>query len=163
MGVCVCVCTHASWTCSPPSSCICCYCMISTAASYCCTVTTFSHLQIFQNIEDRQDLRLGRDKLAAKSNMTARQAVRMSCADGVLCTLQLWRHAIHYTAEVVLEGIAKVKTRCSAIGRNAMSSGKCCKGFALDPGHNPCICPFAALHETCLLVTPSLPKEGAKF
>lgn len=26
-------------------------------------------------------------------------------------------------AEVVLEGIARVKTRCSAIGRNAMSSG----------------------------------------
>ncbi|DBA88301.1 TPA: hypothetical protein ACH3X1_016771 [Trebouxia sp. C0004] len=36
--------------------------------------------------------------------------------------LQLWRHAIHYVAEVVLEGIARVKTRCSAIGRNAMSS-----------------------------------------
>ncbi|KAL0023872.1 hypothetical protein WJX79_002364 [Trebouxia sp. C0005] len=35
---------------------------------------------------------------------------------------QLWRHAIHYVAEVVLEGIARVKTRCNAIGRNAMSS-----------------------------------------
>ena len=37
--------------------------------------------------------------------------------------MQLWRHTIHYVAEVVLEGIARVKTRCSAIGRNAMSSG----------------------------------------
>ena len=39
------------------------------------------------------------------------------------CVLQLWRHAIHYMAEVVLEGIAQVKARCSAIGRNAMSTG----------------------------------------
>ena len=37
--------------------------------------------------------------------------------------MQLWRHAIHYVAEVILEGIARVKNRCSAIGRNAMSAG----------------------------------------
>ena len=43
--------------------------------------------------------------------------------DSVSFVTQLWRHAIHYVAEVVLEGIARVKTRCSAIGRNAMSSG----------------------------------------
>lgn len=37
--------------------------------------------------------------------------------------MQLWRHAIHYVAEVILEGVARVKSRCSTIGRNAMSAG----------------------------------------
>ncbi|KAL3152495.1 hypothetical protein ABBQ32_001530 [Trebouxia sp. C0010 RCD-2024] len=36
--------------------------------------------------------------------------------------LQLWRHAIHYVAEVILEGVARVRGRCSTIGRNAMSA-----------------------------------------
>ena len=36
--------------------------------------------------------------------------------------LQLWRHAIHYMAEVMLEGVARIRTRCSAIGRHALSN-----------------------------------------
>ncbi|KAK9817254.1 hypothetical protein WJX72_011915 [[Myrmecia] bisecta] len=35
---------------------------------------------------------------------------------------QLWRHAIAFTAEVILDGIAKVRSRCSAIGRNQMAA-----------------------------------------
>eukprot|EP00891_Asterochloris_glomerata_P005698 jgi/Astpho2/5698/fgenesh1_pg.00079_%23_105_t len=35
---------------------------------------------------------------------------------------QLWRHAIHYMAEVTLEGVARIRTRCSAIGRHALSN-----------------------------------------
>ena len=42
----------------------------------------------------------------------------------VLGALQLWKHAIRYVAEIILEGVAKLKGRCSAIGRNAMSSGQ---------------------------------------
>ena len=125
--------------------------------------TACSHLKSFCNLWDRQDFYSGRDKVAAKLNSTARQAVRMSCADGVLCTPQLWRHAIHYTAEVVLEGIAKVKTRCSAIGRNAMSSGKSRKCSVLDQRHSPWKCSLAALHKAFLLVTNCLRKEMAKF
>ena len=49
-------------------------------------------------------------------------AMKASRHDHVCC-MQLWRHAIHYVAEVVLEGIARVKSRCSTIGRNAMSAG----------------------------------------
>ena len=41
----------------------------------------------------------------------------------VMGALQLWKHAIHYVAEIVLEGVAKLKGRCSAIGRSTMSSG----------------------------------------
>ncbi len=36
--------------------------------------------------------------------------------------LQLWCHAITLIAESALEGVARVRSRCSAIGRNAMSS-----------------------------------------
>ena len=38
------------------------------------------------------------------------------------CDLQLWRHAISLMADVILEGISSVRSRCSAIGRNTMSS-----------------------------------------
>ncbi|KAK9839764.1 hypothetical protein WJX84_011037, partial [Apatococcus fuscideae] len=34
---------------------------------------------------------------------------------------QLWRHAIALVGEVVLDSIARVRSRCSAIGRNAMA------------------------------------------
>ena len=37
--------------------------------------------------------------------------------------MQLWRHALAFTAEVLLDGIAKAgaKSRCTAMGRAAMS------------------------------------------
>ena len=35
--------------------------------------------------------------------------------------MQLWRHAIALVGEVVLDSIARVRSRCSAIGRNAMA------------------------------------------
>ena len=37
--------------------------------------------------------------------------------------VQLWRHAMNFTAEVVLEGIAKAGSRgkCTPMGRAAMS------------------------------------------
>ena len=42
-----------------------------------------------------------------------------------VCWIQLWRHAteIHCIAEVILGGVATVKSSCSTIGRNAMSAG----------------------------------------
>ncbi|KAA6428997.1 MAG: hypothetical protein FRX49_01107 [Trebouxia sp. A1-2] len=57
---------------------------------------------------------------------------------------QLWRHAIHYVAEVVLEGIARVKTRCNAIGRNAMSSdlAEVMKGIKALAPNSPDIAAF---------------------
>ena len=36
--------------------------------------------------------------------------------------VQLWCHAISLIAESALEGVARARSRCSAIGRNAMSS-----------------------------------------
>lgn len=33
----------------------------------------------------------------------------------------MWRHALAAVGEAVLEGFARVKCRCSAIGRNTMS------------------------------------------
>ena len=36
--------------------------------------------------------------------------------------VQLWCHAIILIAEVVLEGVSSIRGRCSAIGRNAISS-----------------------------------------
>lgn len=36
------------------------------------------------------------------------------------CLLQLWCHAIALLAEVILDGVSRIKGRCSAIGRNAM-------------------------------------------
>ena len=40
----------------------------------------------------------------------------------MLMMVQLWCHAITLIAESALEGIARVKSRCSAVGRNFMSS-----------------------------------------
>ena len=41
----------------------------------------------------------------------------------VAVAMQLWRHAMNFTAEVVLEGIAKAGSRgkCTPMGRAAMS------------------------------------------
>lgn len=36
--------------------------------------------------------------------------------------MQVWRHAIIACGEAMLEGFAKVRGRCSAIGRNTMSA-----------------------------------------
>ena len=36
--------------------------------------------------------------------------------------VQLWCHAVTLLAEVILEGITKIKGRCSAIGRNAITA-----------------------------------------
>ena len=51
----------------------------------------------------------------------------------MLALLQLWCHAITLIAESALEGVARVRSRCSAIGRNAMSSDLQVsgKGFAM--------------------------------
>jgi hypothetical protein len=35
---------------------------------------------------------------------------------------QLWCHAITLMGEIVLEGISRIKGRCSAIGRNAITA-----------------------------------------
>ena len=40
----------------------------------------------------------------------------------MLMMVQLWCHAIMLIAESILEGVARVKSRCSAVGRNFMSS-----------------------------------------
>ena len=39
-----------------------------------------------------------------------------------LAPVQLWCHAVTLIAESTLEGVARTRSRCSAIGRNAMSS-----------------------------------------
>ena len=38
-----------------------------------------------------------------------------------MCLLQLWRHAIVVVGEVMLDSFARVRGRCSAMGRNAMA------------------------------------------
>ena len=39
-----------------------------------------------------------------------------------MMSVQLWCHATALIAEVILEGVTRVKGRCSAIGRNAMTA-----------------------------------------
>lgn len=55
--------------------------------------------------------------------MAGLQLLMIALLSKCCCLVQLWMHAIRYVAEVVLEGISNIKGRCSAIGRNAMSSG----------------------------------------
>ena len=61
--------------------------------------------------------------------------------------MQLWRHAMNFTAEVVLEGIAKAGSRgkCTPMGRAAMSLDlQVTQSFACNP--NPDVEGFIALH-----------------